>query len=223
REAERERRRLLSEAHAQLEMAQEELRRIRETIERQQVTKAWLEEAEQRVTRALQEQKKIEPPAALEKAEVLQEPLAVGDTVWISSLNQTGQIIHLANGEAEVQVGLFRAKVPVIDLEKRHSAVPPIESSQVHIALAPRPMPSVELNIRGMRVEEALPLLNKYLDDAYLASLPYVRIIHGKGTGTLRKVVREILAEHPLVASFRPGELNEGGEGVTIVKFIPIS
>jgi len=65
--------------------------------------------------------------------------------------------------------------------------------------------------------------LDKYLDDAYLASLPYARIIHGKGTGTLRKVVREALAEHPLVASFRPGELNEGGEGVTVVKLVPRS
>lgn len=223
REAKRERRQLLAEARAQLEMAQEELRRIRETMERQQATKAWLQEDEQRIAKALQEQKKMEPPALLEKAEVLQEPLAVGDTVWVSSLNQTGQIIHLANGEAEVQVGLFRAKVPVLDLEKRQAATPSVKESEVHIALSPRPMPSVELNIRGMRVEEALPLLNKYLDDAYLASLPYVRIIHGKGTGTLRKVVRDILAEHPLVASFRPGELNEGGEGVTIVKFIPIS
>ncbi len=220
REAEREHRQLLAEARAQLEMAQEELRRVRETFERQQATKAWLEEAEQRIAKALQEQKKIEPPAALERVEILQEALAVGDTVWISSLNQTGQIISLVDGEAEVQVGLFRAKVPILDLEKRHRTVPPAESSPVRVALAPRPMPSVELNIRGMRVEEALSLLHKYLDDAYLASLPYARIIHGKGTGALRKVVHEVLAEHPLVTSFRPGELNEGGEGVTIVNFI---
>jgi DNA mismatch repair protein MutS2 len=78
----------------------------------------------------------------------------------------------------------------------------------------------MELDLRGMRVEEALPDLTKYLDDAYLAALPYARIIHGKGTGALREAVRQALSEHPLVASFRPGELNEGGDGVTIVKTV---
>nr|MBC7245432.1 endonuclease MutS2 [Chloroflexota bacterium] len=221
REAERERRQLLAEARAQLEQAQEELRRIREMIKQQQTTQAWLEETERRIAKAMQEQKQIEPSPILEKAQVLQEPLAVGDTVWISSLNQMGQILHLGEEEAEVQVGLFRAKVPVLDLEKRQPTSPPRTESEVHIVLSPRPMPSVELSLRGMRVEEALPLLNKHLDDAYLASLPYVRIVHGKGTGTLRKVVREALAAHPLVASFKAGELNEGGEGVTIVKLVP--
>lgn len=222
REAERERRQLLAEARAQLELAQEELRRIRETIERQQATRPWLEEAEKRIAQTMQKQKQMEPPQiALEKAELLQEPLAVGDTVWISSLNQTGQIIALGDGDAEVQVGLFRAKVPILDLEKRQPTISSVRESEVHVALSPRPMPSVELSLRGMRVEEALSLLNKHLDDAYLASLPYVRIVHGKGTGTLRKVVRETLAEHPLVASFKAGELNEGGEGVTIVKLVP--
>ncbi len=161
------------------------------------------------------------PPAPLEQTAFLQESLEVGDTVWVSSLKQTGQILELLDGEAEVQVGAFRARVPVLDLEKRQPVASPAGESEVHIELAPRPMPRVELNLRGWRVEDALPELDKYLDDAYLASLPYARIIHGKGTGTLRKVVREALAKHPLVASFRPGELNEGGDGVTVVKLVP--
>jgi DNA mismatch repair protein MutS2 len=82
-------------------------------------------------------------------------------------------------------------------------------------------MPNVELHLRGQRVEDVLPQLSSYLNEAYLAALPFVRIVHGKGTGTLRQVVRQTLAEHPLVASFRPGELNEGGEGVTIAKLVP--
>jgi DNA mismatch repair protein MutS2 len=74
----------------------------------------------------------------------------------------------------------------------------------------------VELDLRGQRVNEILPRLDKYLDDAFLAGLPFVRIIHGKGTGTLRQVVRQQLRDHPLVKSHRSGEQGEGGSGVTI-------
>ena len=74
----------------------------------------------------------------------------------------------------------------------------------------------MELDLRGLRVEEAAPVLDKYLDDAYLAGLPYVRIVHGKGTGRLRQAMREQLAEYPLVSSYRAGGRHEGGEGVTI-------
>jgi DNA mismatch repair protein MutS2 len=65
-------------------------------------------------------------------------------------------------------------------------------------------------------VEEVLPLLEKYLDDAFLAGMPFVRIVHGKGTGTLRQVVRQELRNHPLVKSHRSGAQGEGGSGVTV-------
>ena len=225
RETEQERRELLAEARAQLESAQEELHRVREMLQRKQVTQQWLEEAEQRVREAAQRQKAVEPPPARQvaKASALLGPLAVGDTVWIESLAQIGQVLGLGNAEAEVQVGAFRAKVPLVDLEKRPAPAQPRDQSQVRVTMAPRPLPSVELHLRGMYVEEVLPRLSQYLDDAYLAGLPYVRIVHGKGTGTLRKVVREVLSEHPLVASFKTGELNEGGDGVTVVKLAPVS
>ena len=205
---------------------QEEWRRLQSKVQQQEITRQWLEEAAQRLQKLEQEQKAAEsagpmPPAPPVEAPLLQEPLEAGDMVWVSSLNQTGRIIELVDGEAEVQVGAFRTRVPVLNLEKRHLGAPPAGESGVHIQLSPRPLPSVELDLRGWRVEDALPELDKYLDDAYLASLPYARIIHGKGTGTLRKVVREALAEHPLVASFRPGELKEGGDGVTVVKLEP--
>lgn len=149
------------------------------------------------------------------------EHLAIGDTVWVSSLSQIGQVIGLTGTEAEVQVGTFRAKVSISDLEKRPSPTPEAEAGGVHVGLSSRPMPSVELDLRGWRVEDALPHLDKYLDDAYLATLPYVRVVHGKGTGALRHAVRDALPHHPLVDSYRPGELREGGAGVTIVKLVP--
>jgi DNA mismatch repair protein MutS2 len=225
READRERRALLAEARTQLEEAEEELDRVRKTVERKEWTKERLDVAAKSLQQLQQKQKAIEPapPSAAAEAARARAQLAIGDTVWIASLNQTGQILALQDGEAEVQVGLFRAQVPLLDLEKRPAAAAPPSHEQVHVSLTPRRMPSIELHLRGMRVDEVLPELNKYLDDAYLAGLPYVRIVHGKGTGTLRQVVREALAEHPLVASFREGELNEGGAGVTMVKLQPKS
>jgi len=76
-----------------------------------------------------------------------------------------------------------------------------------------------ELRLRHLTVDEALPRLDQYLHDAFMSGLYQVRIIHGKGTGTLRQVVGKQLAKHPLVKSFRPGEYGEGGAGVTMVEF----
>ena len=77
--------------------------------------------------------------------------------------------------------------------------------------------PPLELELRGQTVDEALPQIDQYLDRAYRAGLPWVRIIHGKGTGVLRQQVREMLAAHPLARSYETGKSDEGGEGVTVV------
>ena len=78
-----------------------------------------------------------------------------------------------------------------------------------------------EVHLRRLTIDEALPKLDKYLDDAFMAGLHQVRVVHGKGTGTLRQAVREQLATHPLVKSYRPGGYGEGGSGVTIVELAP--
>ena len=75
-----------------------------------------------------------------------------------------------------------------------------------------------EVRLRHLTVDEALPKLDQYLHDAFMAGLYQVRVIHGKGTGTLRRVVQERLAKHSLVKSYRPGDYGEGGDGVTIVQ-----
>ncbi len=74
-----------------------------------------------------------------------------------------------------------------------------------------------EIHLRHLTADEALLKLDKYLDDAFMAGLYQVRVVHGRGTGTLRRVVRQQLAKHPLVKSYRPGDYGEGGIGVTIV------
>jgi len=75
-----------------------------------------------------------------------------------------------------------------------------------------------EIHLRRLTVDEALLKLDKYLHDAFMAGLYQVMVVHGKGTGTLRRIVRQQLAKHPLVKSYRPGGYGEGGDGVTIVE-----
>ena len=75
-----------------------------------------------------------------------------------------------------------------------------------------------EVHLRHLSVDEALLKLDQYLNDAFMTGLYQIRVIHGKGTGTLRQVAREQLAKHPLVKSYRPGDYGEGGAGVTIVE-----
>ncbi len=77
-----------------------------------------------------------------------------------------------------------------------------------------------EIRLRRLTVDEALYRLDQYLDDAFMSGLPVVRVIHGKGTGTLKRAIHEILAGHPLVKSFRLGDYGEGDYGVTIVEMI---
>jgi DNA mismatch repair protein MutS2 len=76
-----------------------------------------------------------------------------------------------------------------------------------------------ELRLRHLTLDEALPRLDSFLHDTYLDGFTQVRIIHGKGTGTLRETVRRVLGKHPIVKAFRAGDKHEGGEGVTIVEF----
>jgi len=77
-----------------------------------------------------------------------------------------------------------------------------------------------ELYLRHLTLDEALPKLDKYLDDAFMAGIYQARIVHGKGTGTLRQAIRKELKKHSLVESFRPGEYGEGGSGVTMVELV---
>lgn len=149
------------------------------------------------------------PPGAIEK----------GDTVWIASLHATGQVTSAPGpGQAvEVQAGHIRLKVRLADLELRQKAVP--EKARVRYSLAPRDKVSLELDIRGERVDPGVAQVDQYLHAAFLGRVPWVRIIHGKGTGQLRTAVRALVQRHPHVSSSRAGDAAEGGEGVTIATF----
>ena len=142
----------------------------------------------------------------------------MGDTVYVTTLGQQGELLSLYAQEAEVRVGGFRLRTRPSILEFRSR--PQRETAREEIVVR-RPQvesPGIEIDLRGRRAEEIAPLLGKYLDDAYLAGLPWVHIIHGKGMGVLKEVVRQYLTNHPLVSSFRAGALAEGGDGITVVQ-----
>lgn len=151
--------------------------------------------------------------------EVPQRPIRIGDQVWVATLGKTGQVMELTDDKAEVQAGAFRVRADVGDLELRTEDADGTAPAPQTTVTAPKvESPGRELGLRGLTVDEALPVLDKYLDDAYLAGLDQVQIIHGKGTGTLRRVVRDELRDHPLVQSYRSGDQYEGGSGVTVVR-----
>jgi DNA mismatch repair protein MutS2 len=217
---EKTRREILSaareKAQRELEEVRAELRRIRTGLEMATITREWVAQAEEKL--ASLEPKPVEP--LVQPRFGPQEALSVGDTVWVAGLRATGEITELSDDEAEVQVGSFRIRAKVGNLELRHRASKP-EVGEREVSVPKVPSPGMELNLRGQTAEEALPRLDKYLNDAYLAGLPQVRIIHGKGTGTLRRVVRDFIERHPLVADWRPGDQYEGGEGATVVELVP--
>ena len=145
--------------------------------------------------------------------------LSVGDSVWVEGLGTTGEVTALDGDGADVQVGSFHVRVEQGSLERRAGPQPSAQDNDLHLA-GFHPSPGIELDLRGQRVEEVLPRVDKYLDDAFLAGLDFVCLIHGKGTGVLRQAVRQQLRNHALVESHRPGEQGEGGSGVTIAYLI---
>ena len=160
--------------------------------------------------------------------EALSGPIEVGDRVWVSSLQASGEVmaIYERSQEADVQLGNFRLKLPLKRLELRQKA-PKTEVAAAPIRVQGQgafqsnaKSPGIELDLRGARVEESLDRVESYLDDAYLSRLPWVRIIHGKGTGALREAVRDLLRGHPLVSKYRSGEEGEGGDGVTVAHLV---
>jgi DNA mismatch repair protein MutS2 len=145
-----------------------------------------------------------------------------GDRVYLSDVPTPGQAITSPDegGELEVAMGALRARVNVkqiTNVEKvSGESRRPDYRTEPSIAVAGRPSP--ELDLRGMTVDEALPLVEQRLDEASRAGVGELRIIHGKGTGTLRQAVRQMLQKHPLVTSHETAEARAGGDGVTVVQ-----
>ena len=182
--------------------------------------RARLRERMKKTEKALSQPKEQKPRRALKPSDI-----HLGDTVRVLSLNLQGTVSSLPDARASlfVQMGILRSQVKLSDLELVEEAV--ITSKQFQksstgkIKMSKSASVSTEINLIGMTVDEALAHLDKYLDDAYLAHLPSVRIVHGKGTGALRKAVQGLLKRNKYVKSYRLGEFGEGDAGVTIATF----
>lgn len=148
---------------------------------------------------------------------IVDETLEVGDRVRIMSSEQIGTIISLNKSIAEVNLNGLRIKVKLKELQKMPSNKENKPSKQY--SSQKRARVNKELVLVGMRVEEALPLLEKYLDDAYASKMPSVRIVHGIGTGTLRKAIHEKLARLKFIKNYHLADYYDGGSAITIVEF----
>ena len=151
-----------------------------------------------------------------------------GDQVYLRKLKRKAYALTEANaqGDITVQAGIMKLTVHKDELERlddddpaaaRPYDEPRHKTGAGAIGAGKAKEISAQLDLRGKMVDEAVTEVEKYLDDAYLAGLPQIYIIHGKGTGALRKAVRDLAASHPFVAGARQGANNEGGDGVTVL------
>ena len=159
------------------------------------------------------------------KKKVKADKLHIGDKVRVLSLNLEGTVSTMPNakGDLFVQMGILRSQVNVRDLEfigeAENLAASKSMSGSGKIRMSKSALISTEINLIGMTVDEAMGHLDKYLDDAYLAHVPSVRIVHGKGTGALRTAVQQHLKRCKYIKSYRLGTFGEGDAGVTIAEF----
>ena len=142
--------------------------------------------------------------------------LQVGDEVFIKTLKTKGEITALHKSEAEVAVGRLHMRASLDELEFRNR--PDKDKIEETISTPKVESPGMELDIRGERVDSGLERLDKYIDQAIMARLPWVRIIHGKGTGKLRTAIRKELTRHPRIFGWEEGKSGEGGPGVTVAR-----
>lgn len=236
-EIENEKERILSETYAEMQdelnALREETARLRRAYQNAKIPLDSIRELESEIKATTVEarhvERKIEKKAAQKSAILLENrPFKLGQKVRVRSLGTDTPAIlsSLSDDEAEIQLGMLRMRVPVSDLrhlnqsdEDEAQATPepviPVPSEKVAVPVF-RESPGIEIDLRGYNSEDVIPPLEKYLDDATLAGLPYVRIIHGKGTGKLRQVVRRFLIDMPQVKFIERGKDAEGGEGVTV-------
>jgi DNA mismatch repair protein MutS2 len=183
-----------------------------ERLKQSDRSKRSLEEGRRRLNQVAA---RIEPPAATPSPSDL-AALVPGATVVAEHLGVRGRIAAVAGSTATVRAGSVTLRVPLGALRAVEPAASPPTRPAVSIRVPEKTGVGPELHLLGRTTDEAREMVEQYLDDAFMAGLPAVRLVHGKGTGALRKAVRTLLSAHPLVASFRDGEPSEGGAGATV-------
>lgn len=218
------------------------LARARQPLDIVQEAEDQIAEIEEKIERPLEQ---LPEKPVLSQVRKMRRPVQLGDRVRLRTLGVQGVVTALSQEEAEVQVGVLRVRARLSELllaeetseeisqssgasrltksrsPRRNPVNEPSEKKKPEASSKDQTTtmgtsPGIELDLRGRRADDALDALDRYLDAAFIDGLPFVRIIHGKGTGRLREVVRQALGQNPHVRSFEPGGEKEGGEGVTV-------
>ncbi|MCX6079561.1 MAG: endonuclease MutS2 [Chloroflexi bacterium] len=237
-----------AEAELEVEVLKRSIGRLKADLKKMRQPLDALEKLETKVE-LIEEKTQVPVERQVPKVEARPSPtsgvLKLGEKVIVRTLGSEGIVTALSEGEAEVQVGSLRIRAKLGDIQRKSDALENQAAEEIGKIVSGRTRrirqmaenmslattsyaaaalsmatPSMELDLRGQRAEDALLMLDNYLDKAYLAGMPFVRIIHGKGTGKLRQEVRAALKEHTQVASFEEGHPNEGGDGVTVAKIV---
>ncbi|MCC6484153.1 MAG: endonuclease MutS2 [Armatimonadetes bacterium] len=209
--------RAIREAQSELEKV---LRELRTQKRHSQHTEGLANKAKRLVKRiektVVEAAPSVPEPEPVER--VRQRTLRKGDSVRVVAIGTTGTVLSDPDkGEALVQIGSMEARIALDGLELIKPPAPP-QHRTVHAPVQMQRALSVspEIMLRGQRVADALESLDRYLDDACLAGMDKVKVIHGKGTGVMRKAVWEFMRKHPLVSSLSIADVDDGGEGATI-------
>ena len=228
-----ERRETLAKARAEgeLEVAvlkqnmdslKQQLKKAKQPLEAIKLIEGKLEKIEEKVELPVERRQTVDRGPS-----TVHRQLSLGERVTVSTLNAEGVVTALGESDAEVQIGTIRMRARFSDLVRRvseqSSSTQKAEGSKqkvegsgrANVTVASK-SPGMEVDLRGLMAEDALDKMERYLEQAFLSGLPFVRIIHGKGTGRLRQAVREALRGHEYVRSFEEGGSTEGGEGVTV-------
>ena len=215
-ESKQEARRILKEAKESADLIIEEIRRTAQINDKRERNKA-IEQARKDL-KELVDGLEERPDDKRLKGGKPPKRLKAGDTVYITSLDQKGQVIGEADssGNLTLQVGIMKVNAHISDLRLVKEEKPIVKKTSRELRLRTASISS-ELDLRGQNAEDALLNTDMYLDEAFLAGLKEVTIIHGKGTGILRTSIQQMLRKHPHVDSFRLGKYGEGESGVTVV------
>ncbi len=219
-----------TEAQAEIDSLQTEIRELRRKLRTAAVPLTALKEIESAAALLADDLESSVPSlkSSVQSVKSVDEkrPLRLGDTVWLPNLKTEGIVLSLTSSEAEVQIGRLRVRAKLDELQtidgRRQTTEHARASTLPHSHTPSHTSPGMEIDLRGQTVEDGLLALDRYLDAAYNANLPWVRIIHGKGTGKLRQAIRDALRSNDLVVTYESGSDGEGGDGVTVAKLAVI-
>ena len=218
-DAKTEAKQILLNAKENVRLIMDEIKEVKEELSSEQARR--LQDVNDTLRSSLDETIPGSKTIEIKKAKAPIKSLKVGDSVHADSLNADGTVIDIdKNGkDVLVQIGMMKVKLPKNSLSKSDVQEESQKNKTKKLIRSKSKYVKSEIDIRGKTFDEAQPIIEKYIDDAYLAGLKSVRIIHGKGSGVLREKVKNYLKSKSNIKSCKDAAYNEGGSGVSVVEF----